>query len=366
MKATSLSSVFALAIAGVASFSAYAKDDVVHFYNWSDYIDESTLPDFEAETGTKVVYDVFDSNEVLEAKLLSGQSGYDLVVPSNDFLGKQIQAGAFMKLDKSKLTNWSNLDPKIMKLLDVVDPGNQYGVPYMWGTTGIGYNIDKVKEVLGDDAPTNSWDLVFNPKYLKKLQSCGVSVLDAPTEVMGAALNYLGLSPNSTNKADYDKATDMLVKLRPYYAYFHSSRYINDLANGDICVAIGWSGDVAQASARADEAKNGVHIAYSIPKEGALMWFDMLAIPKDAKNPDGALELINYLLRPQVIANITNYVWYSNPNKASYSLVDPEITSDESIYPPEDVMDKLWVAQVLPAKVYRMITRGWTKVKTGQ
>ncbi|MFD1381957.1 polyamine ABC transporter substrate-binding protein [Rhodanobacter aciditrophus] len=365
MKFTSRVSMLAVAASVVVPLSVQAED-VVHFYNWSDYIDEETLPSFEAQTGNKVVYDVFDSNEVLEAKLLSGQSGFDLVVPTNDFLGKQIQAGAFMELDRSKLPNWSNLDPQIMSLLENVDPDNKYGVPYMWGTTGIGVNVDKVKEVLGDDAPINSWSLVFEKEYLEKLQSCGVVSLDAPTEVMSSAMNYLGLDPNSTAKADLAKATDLLMSVRPYYRYFHSSRYINDLANGDICVAIGWSGDVAQAAARAEEADNGVNVSYTIPKEGALMWFDMLAIPRDARNPEGAHELINYLMRPEITANITNYVWYANANPASMSMVDEEIATDESIFPPADVKAKLWLPVVLDQRTARTVTRSWNRIKTGQ
>lgn len=365
MKLKSCVSTLALTATAMVSFSAQAED-VVHFYNWSDYIDEATLPSFEKETGTAVVYDVFDSNEVLEAKLLSGQSGFDLVVPTNDFLGKQIKAGAFMELDRSALPNWSNLDPQMMKALEDVDPGNKYAVPYMWGTTGIGINTGKVKELLGDDAPINSWSLVFEKEYLEKLQSCGVVALDAPTEVMSSALNYLGLDPNSTDKGDLDQAKELMLSVRPYYRYFHSSKYINDLANGDVCAVIGWSGDVAQAAARAEEADNGVEVSYIIPKEGALMWFDMLAIPRDAQNPEGALSLINFLMRPDITANITNYVWYANANPASISMVDPEISGDESIFPPADVRDKLWLPKVLDRRTTRTITRAWNQIKTGQ
>ncbi|MBM6551448.1 polyamine ABC transporter substrate-binding protein [Marinomonas ostreistagni] len=358
-------SAIAFAVGTVVSFSAQAED-VVHFYNWSDYIDEATLPNFEEETGISVVYDVFDSNEVLEAKLLSGQSGFDLVVPTNDFLGKQIQAGAFMPLDREQLPNWSNLDPQMMAQLETVDPGNQYAVPYMWGTTGIGINEDKVKAALGEDAPINSWSLVFEKEYLEKLESCGVVALDAPTEVMSSAMNYLGLDPNSTDRDDIQQATDLLLDIRPHYRYFHSSKYINDLANGDICVVIGWSGDIAQAAARAEEADNGVNVSYIIPKEGALMWFDMLAIPRDAKNPEGAHTLINYLMRPEVTADITNYVWYANANPASMPMVDPEVANDESIFPTPEVREKLWLPKVLDQRTTRTITRSWNKIKTGQ
>ena len=365
MKLKSCVSTLALTATAMVSFSAQA-DNVVHFYNWSDYIDEETLPSFEKETGVSVVYDVFDSNEVLEAKLLSGQSGFDLVVPTNDFLGKQIKAGAFMELDRSKLPNWSNLDPKMMKALEDVDPGNKYAVPYMWGTTGLGINTVKVKELLGDDAPINSWSLVFEKEYLEKLQSCGVVALDAPTEVMSSAMNYLGLPPNDMSKENIDKATELMLSVRPYYRYFHSSKYINDLANGDICLVIGWSGDVAQAAARAEEANNGVEVSYLIPKEGALMWFDMLAIPRDAKNADGAMELMNYLMRPEITANITNYVWYANANPASMSMVDPEIANNENIFPPAEVSEKLWLPKVLDQRTTRSITRAWNQIKTAQ
>lgn len=350
-----------LMAASVVSVVHAEEEKTLNVYNWSDYIAEDTLAKFEKETGINVVYDVFDSNEVLEAKILSGSTGFDLVVPSNDFLGRQAKAGAFMPLDKSKLTNYKNLDPKLMKMLaDSVDPGNKYAVPYLWGTTGIGYNVKKIKELLGDDAPVNSWDLVFKPEYMKKLSSCGVSFLNAPTEIMASALNYIGKDPNSTNPADYKAALAMLKNIRPYITYFHSSQYINDLANGDICVAVGWSGDVMQAADRASEAKNGIDIAYSIPKEGALAWFDLLAIPKDAKHPENALKFINFLLRPEVIGDITNYVWYSNPNIPSHKFVEKEILDDPSIFPTPKVQEKLWISKMLPMKTTRVLTRTWT------
>lgn len=279
----------------------------VHIYNWSDYIGETTLADFQKETGIKPVYDVFDSNETLEGKLLAGRTGYDVVVPSNHFLGKQIKAGAFQKLDKSKLTNYSNLDPVLLKRLEQNDPGNQYAVPYLWGTNGIGYNVDKVKAVLGLDK-IDSWDVVFEPQNIKKLHSCGVAFLDSADEMMPTVLNYMGLDANSTNPEDYKKAEAKLLAVRPYVTYFHSSKYIADLANGDICVAIGFSGDMFQAKARAAEAGKGMNIAYSIPKEGGALWFDMLAIPKDAANVKEAHAFINYLLKPEVIAQVSNSV----------------------------------------------------------
>ena len=288
-------STVAVVTAGVFACSMANAEEVVHVYNWSDYIAEDTLANFEKETGIRVVYDVFDSNEVVEAKLLSGRSGYDLVVPSNNFLAKQINAGAFQKLDKSQLSNYNNLKPELMKQLEAADPRNEYSVPYLWGTTGIGYNVAKVKEVLGEDAPVDSLELLFNPKYAEKVSKCGMSFLDSADEMLPMALVYLGLDPNSTNSDDYVKAGEVLSKVRPYVTYFHSSRYITDLANGDICVAFGYSGDVFQAAARAEEAENGQEIGYAIPKEGANLWFDMLAIPADAKNAKNAHTFINYL-----------------------------------------------------------------------
>jgi putrescine transport system substrate-binding protein len=363
-----LNRLLAVAAAGLLSLGGVqaAEEPVLHVYNWSYYIAEDTLENFTKETGIKVIYDVFDSNEVLEAKLLAGSTGYDVVVPSASFLGRQIQAGVFMPLDRSKLPNYKNLDEALMKRLETVDPDNKYSVPYLWGTTGIGYNVNKVKEALGDDAPVESWDLVFKPENVSKLKSCGVAFLDAPTEIFAAMLNYMGRDPNSFDKKDYDAATAELLKIRPHITYFHSSQYINDLANGDICVAIGWSGDVLQAADRAAEADAGVEVGYNIPAEGALMWFDMLAIPKDAKQPDNAHKFIDYLMRPDVIAGISNYVAYANGNAAADSLVDAEIKADPGIYPTEAAKENLYTAKIFPPKVDRVITRSWTKVKTGR
>ncbi|MBP7625125.1 MAG: extracellular solute-binding protein, partial [Xanthomonadales bacterium] len=260
-----------------------AEEKVLNIYNWSDYIAEDTIANFEKETGIKVTYDVFDSNEILETKLVTGNTGYDIVVPSLSFLARQVQAGVFQPIDKSKITNYGNLDPKLMGTIAQLDEGNSYSVPYLWGTTGIGYNVAKVKEILGENAPVDTWAMVFEPENLKKLSACGVALLDTPSEMIPPVLKYLGEEPNSFDEAVIQKAVDRLQQLRPHITYFHSSQYINDLANGDICVAIGWSGDIFQARDRAAEAAKGVEIAYSIPKEGAPVWFDMMAIPKDAK-----------------------------------------------------------------------------------
>lgn len=353
----------ALALANSAN-AEEAK--VLNIYNWSDYIAEDTIEKFEKETGIKVTYDVFDSNEVLEAKLLAGSSGYDLVVPSASFMARQIQAGVFQKLDKSKLPNIKNMDPDIMGRVAEFDPGNEHAIVYMWGTTGIGYNEEKVAERLGDSAPTNSWDLVFKPENAAKLADCGVSVLDAPTEIIPAAMNYLGLDPKSKNAEDFKKAADLLAQIKPHLRYFHSSQYINDLANGDTCVSVGWSGDIFQARDRADEAENGNTIAYSIPNEGALSWFDMMAIPTDAKHPENAHKFLNFVMEAQITADITNYVWYASANTPALELIDEEILADPGIFPPDDVKAKLWVSPVYDAKTDRAINREWTRVKTGQ
>jgi putrescine transport system substrate-binding protein len=337
----------------------------VHIYNWSDYIGPTTLADFQKETGIKPVYDVFDSNETLEGKLLAGRTGYDVVVPSNHFLGKQIKAGAFQKLDKSKLTNYSNLDPVLLKRLEQNDPGNLYAVPYLWGTNGIGYNVDKIKAVLGVDS-IDSWSVLFEPENIKKLQSCGVAFLDSADEMMPTVLNYMGLNANSTNPEDYKKAEAKLLAVRPYVTYFHSSKYIADLANGDICIAIGFSGDMFQAKARAEEAGKGVNVAYTIPKEGGALWFDMLAIPKDSANVKEAHAFINYLLKPEVIAQVSDSVGYANPNPGSDKLMEQSIRTDESVYPPQAVLDKTYVSIELPPNIQRLMTRSWTKVKSGK
>ncbi|NUT81172.1 polyamine ABC transporter substrate-binding protein [Pseudomonas sp. NA13] len=351
--------------AGLTLAVSVQAASTVHIYNWSDYIGETTLADFEKATGIKPVYDVFDSNETLEGKLLAGRTGYDVVVPSNHFLGKQIKAGAFQKLDKAQLPNYANLDPVLLKRLEKNDPGNQYAVPYLWGTNGIGYNVEKIKAVLGVDK-IDSWAMLFEPENIKKLSSCGVSFLDSGDEMIPAMLNYLGLDPNSQDPEDYKKAEAQLLKIRPYVTYFNSSKYISDLANGEICVAAGFSGDIFQARERASEAGKGVDIAYVIPKEGGNLWFDMLAIPRDAGNVKQAHAFINYLLKPEVIAQVSDTVGYANPNPKAGELMDQEVRTDEAVYPPQAVVDKLYVNSELPPKIQRLMTRSWTKVKSGK
>ncbi len=353
-------------LASLAALPAAAQDKVVHIYNWSDYIAEDTVAKFEKETGIKVVYDVYDSNEVLEAKLLAGNSGYDVVVPTSNFLQRQVKAGVYLPLDKSKLPNLKNMDASLMEKAQAYDPGNEHAVIYMWGTIGIGYNTEKVKERLGEDAPVNSWALVFDPQYASKLADCGITMLDSGPDMLQTALAYLGLDPGSTSADDMQKAADMLMKVRPYIRYFNSSQYISDLANGEVCVSIGFSGDVYIAADRADEAENGVDIAYSLPKEGAQLWFDMMAIPADAPNPDAAHAWINFIMEPQITADITNYVSYANANTASMPMVDDAIKNDPSIFPPADVMAKLFPTVAYGAKLDRTMTRLWTQVRTGQ
>lgn len=344
---------------------AMAKDGVVNVYNWSDYIDESILADFTKETGIKVVYDVFDSNEILETKLLAGGTGYDVVVPSGTFLARQIGAGVFQKLDKSKLPNLKNMWDEVMQRTVGYDPDNAYSINYMWGTTGIGYNVGKVKAALGD-VPIDSWSLIFDPEILAKLKGCGVHMLDAPTEMLPAALNYLGKNPDSRDRGDLELAAAVLTKVRPFVEKFNSSEYINGLANGDICIAVGWSGDVFQARDRAAEADNGVEINYIIPKEGSLMWFDQMAIPADAKHVDAAHKFLNYIMRPDVIAKASNYVYYANGNKASQALLEKDVIDDPAVYPDAETSAKLYTLQPYDPKTTRVITRAWTKIKTGQ
>ena len=340
------------------------ESKVLNVYNWSDYIAENTIKDFEKETGIKVTYDVFDSNEVLETKLLAGGTGYDIVVPSASFLERQIKAGIFQKLDKSKLPNLKNLDPELTAQIARHDPGNEHSVNYLWGTSGVGYNVNKIAERM-KDAPVDSFAMFYDPKIVSKFKDCGVSILDAPSEVLGTVLIYLGKDPNSESPEDLAAAEKVLMAIRPYVKYVHSSKYIDDLANGEICLTLGWSGDVLQARDRAAEANNGITIAYRIPREGAVMFFDMLAIPKDAKHVENAYAFINYLLRPDVAANNTNYVNFANSNAASTSLVNPEVLNNPGIYPTADVKPKLNVDLAESDAFTQLLTATWTRFKAG-
>ncbi|MFS8047971.1 polyamine ABC transporter substrate-binding protein [Rhizobium sp. BR 314] len=345
--------------------AAQAEDKVVNIYNWSDYIDDSILSDFTKETGIKVVYDTFDQNETVETKLLAGKTGYDIVVPTAYFLQRQIKAGVFQKLDKSKLPNITNMWDTVQQRIATYDPGNQYAIDYMWGTSGVGYNVDKVKQILGsDEAP--DIDIVFDPKLAANFKDCGIYMLDSPTDVIPAALRYLGLDPNSTKQEDFKKAEDLLTAVRPFVRKFHSSEYINALANGDICVAFGYSGDVLQARNRAAEAKNGVKISYSIPKKGAQMWFDVMAIPADAPHVAEAHAFLNYIMKPEVIAKASNFTAYANGNKASQQFVSKDVLEDPAVYPTDAVREKLFTLTPWDSKTQRVATRLWTKVTTGQ
>lgn len=357
-------SVAALSFVITGQASAAEK---LHIYNWSDYIAEDTISQFEKETGIKVTYDVYDSNEVLEAKLLAGRSGYDLVFPTaRPFADRLLKAKLYLPLDKSKLSNYENLDATINHSLTDIDPGNQYLVPYMWGTTGIAYNKDKVEKILGADIPKDTWALVFDPEIVKKLAACGVALQDDAIEVFTAAWSYKGLPTQDYSKASVQTALDVISAVRPYIRYFHNSQTINDLANGDICVAHGYSGDMLQARDRAIEAKNGVHVEYVIPKEGAVVWTDVMAIPADAANVDAAHKFINFILRPENVAPISNYVSYANANAKATALVDEEVRNNPGIYPPAATMEKLVTMKTPTDREAREMTRAWTRAKTGR
>jgi putrescine transport system substrate-binding protein len=345
--------------------AAAEEEKVLHVYNWSDYIAEDTIKNFEQQTGIKVTYDVFDSNDMLETRLLAGNSGFDVVVPSASFLERQIKAGVFQKLDKSQLPNLKHMDPDIQQRVALHDPGNEHSVTYLWGTTGIGYNVDKVKKILGD-TPLDSWNQIFDPKQLAKFKDCGVSVLDAPDEILKVVLQWMGRDPNSQKEEDLAAAEEKLMAIRPYIRKIHSSQYIDDLANGDLCVAIGWSGDILQARDRAKEAGQGTKVAYSIPKEGTIVWFDMLAIPADAKHPKNAHKFINYLMDPQVTANNSNFVNYANGNAASLPMVSDEVKNDPGIYPTPEVKAKLFPSLAYNEQFTSAMARMWQKFTTGQ
>lgn len=357
-------SLLAFGVAAAAPSQAQ-QERVVHFFNWSSYMAPDTLDNFTKETGIKVVYDTFDSNETLETRLMAGQSGYDLVVPTAYFLQRQIKANIFQKLDKSKLPNLTHAWPEVTSRLAVYDPGNQFAANYMWGTTGIGYNVKAMKQALGETGTIDSWEVVFKPELLSKFKDCGVHMLDSPDDILPAALNYLGLDPNSTKQADLDKAAALVAKVRPFVRKFHSSEYINALATGEICFVVGWSGDIKQAQSRAEEAKNGVQIGYAIPKEGAQMFFDNLAIPRDAKNVTEAYELINYLYRPEVAAKNSSFLGYASGNLAAQKLVDAKVINDKTVYPDEATMKRLFVITARNASTQRILNRIWTRVKTG-
>jgi putrescine transport system substrate-binding protein len=355
----------ALAFASLASGGA-AQQRLVNFYNWSDYIAPTVLDEFTKATGIQVKYDTFDSNDVLETKLLAGRSGYDVVVPTGYFLDRQIKAGIFQQLDKAKLPNLQNAWEEISGRLALYDSGNRYAVNYMWGTTGIGYNVKAVREVFGADAKIDSWDVVFKPEIIEKFKDCGVHMLDSSDDVLAAALNYLKLDPSTKNEADIQRAGDLVAQVRPFVRKFHSSEYLNALASGEICLVLGFSGDIKQAQKRATEAKRGVEVGYAIPREGAQLWFDNLAIPKDARNVAEAHELINFLMRGEIAAKNSNYVAYANGNAASQPLLDASVRDDKGVYPDEATMKTLYTISAHDQKTQRLMNRLWTRIKTGR
>jgi putrescine transport system substrate-binding protein len=344
---------------------AVAEDKVLNVLNWSDYIAPDTVEKFERETGIKVNYDVFDSNEVLETKLLTGRTGYDVVVPTDYFLERQAKQGILLPLDKAKLPNFKNIDPAVLKLLEGADPGNRYGVPYAGVVTGIGYNVAKVRKALGE-VPVDSWAVVFDPKYAAKLKDCGLTMLDQEGEVLFSAKVWLGIDPASERQTDLGAAEAMLLKVRPYIRYFHSSQYINDLANGETCVALSWSGDVLQARDRAREAGKGIELAFAVPTEGALQSYDMLAIPADAPHPDNAHKFIDFLMRAEVAAEFTKFRKFPSGNLAAEKLVDPELLADPMVFPPADVVTRLKPHRAESLSYTRYANRAWTRVRTGR
>ncbi len=349
-----------------ASSAAVAQNKVVNVYNWAEYTAPDTIPGFEKETGIKVRYDVYDSNDTLQAKLLAGKSGYDVVVPSTHYASRQIEAGLFQKLDKSKIPNWKYLDPEVMALVASVDPGNEYAIPWGYGTNGLGYNVTKVKQIMGDGVDLANWDMIFKPENAAKLKECGISMLDEAAQVFPAVLKYLGKDPNSTNADDYKAALEVLMKIRPYIRQFSSSGYIDELAVGDLCMVYGFSGDVMIARKRAQDAKKSYEVNYFIPKGGAPAWFDLMVIPKDAPHPEEALAFINYIETPKVHAAITNTMFYPNANKEARQFVVKDVADNPMIYPPAEVSKTLYVIKALPLNIQRLQNRMWSELKSGR
>ncbi len=344
--------------------AAYAEE-VVHVYNWVDYIGETTLEDFTKATGIKVVYDTYDAAETEEAKLLAGSSGYDVVLHSGSQLPKFIQAGAFQKVDRSKLANYANQDEGILKTVENWDPGNEYAVVYMWGTTGITYNLDMVKERLGDNAPMNTMDILMKPELAAKVADCGISVLESPRDVIPMVLSYLGKDPNTEDPADYEAVVEAFKPVRQYIKTFDSSNYLNAIPNKELCVINNWSGDYATATSRAADAGVEINLAYQVPETGSPAWFDVWAIPKDAKNVENAHKFLDFMLDPKVIAGATNFTYYANANAKANEFVLKEVLDDPAIYPNEEVKKRLWTSKSLSPRAQRDLTRAWTKIKTG-
>jgi len=355
----------ALCLTALCSTAASAEGQL-RLYAWVDYIPPNVPKDFAKERGIKLTWDVHATSEELEAKLLTGQSGYDLVMPNGTTVERLRKIGAFAKLDKSKLPNWKHLDPDLLKIFAANDPGNQYAVPYMYGLNIIGFNPDKVKAALGDNAPVDSWDLIFKEEYISKLKSCGVAMMDSPEEIMPIALHYLGLNPNSSNPEDYDKAEELMLKIRPYIAYFHSSKYMTDIADGNICVAVGYSGSFYQFGNRAKEAGAGIHVDWRLPKEGAPLWYDNFVIPADAQNIDEAHAFLNNMLSPEIIAPVSDILGYPNANKDGMKLVDSAISDDPNLSPKSEQLKTLYTIEPVSQATDRVRTRVWTRIKSGR
>jgi putrescine transport system substrate-binding protein len=359
---------FVIALAAVAALLAgpAAAQGTLNIYNWNDYIDDTTIQAFEKETGIKVRYDVYDSNEMMDAKLRAGRSGYDLVVPTaSPFLANQVDARLYKPIDRSKLPNYKNLDPALMQQLGKYDPANRHGVPWMWGTTGIGYNTERLLRAM-PDAPVYSLKVLFDPEIVAKFKSCGVMILDSATDVIPAALAYLGRNPDSQTREDLEEAAKVLMAIRPFVRKWHSSEYINGLANGDVCLAFGYSGDIKQAGKRAAEAKKGFKVEYAIPQEGAQVWIDAWAIPVNAMNSDAAHRFLDFVLRPEVVAKNSNFIGYANAVPASLPMLAPEVREDPTIYPPEELRKRFYTISPADIPYERQRTRHWTRITTGR
>jgi putrescine transport system substrate-binding protein len=354
-----------LTACGGGHAGAGAPDKTLNVYNWSGYIAPDTVANFERETGIVVHYSTYESNEISETKLLTGHSNYDVVTSADAFFERQLHAGVFRKLDKTALPNSANLDPEVLQKLAVHDPGNLYAVPYLWTEAGLGYNVDKVRERLGSAEP-DSWSLLFDPKSAAKLKDCGIMIVDSPEDVLPSVLIYLGKDPNSRDPADWTAAADVLMQIRPFVRSIEAEGIIGDLANGSLCLGLTWGGEVTQARYRALEANNGVKIRYFVPREGAVAGLDMLAIPADAPHPENAHKWLNYLMRPEVMADISNVLKYRNGNKASLPLVQEAIKNDPATYPDEQTRAKLSIETMQPPELKRLMTRLWTRFRTGQ
>ena len=356
--------LFVLLAFFIATSTGAEEEKILNVFNWADYIGLTTIAAFEAEFGIKVHYDVYDSTQIVDAKLLAGQTGYDVVVHSSRYSARLIPIGVYRRLDRDQLPLWKNLDPWVLNVMANYDPGNFYAVPYMWGTTGFAYNIDMVKARM-PDAPLNSGDMIFNPQVVSRFSDCGVTILDEPTGVIPLVMLYLGHDHNSMDPAHIAEVEAQLKSVRPYIRYFSSAKMINDFPNEEVCVAMSWSGDYAQAMARAQEVGANVRLAYSVPSEGTVLWVDGLFIPADAQHPNNAHLFINYLMRPNVIAEVSNLVRYANANLASIPLMRPEVSEDPAVYPPESERDQLVTAQIFGPKLERRRSRAWARIKTG-